>query len=242
MEAMKALWSIDVSYNDLEGPIPNSKGFLNTSLEGFRGNTGLCGNITGLQQCDNDLKVEKHDTNSRQKLALIVSLPIVGALLLFSIFTGMIILYHRRRESLSSTRQLEEGHVLDFFSISSFSGKETYDEILKSALAGTFGYFAPELAYTMKVTEKCDVYSFGVLVLEVIKGEHPGGIITTLSYDNMNLQDLIDQHLPIPSADIKKVLTTVIILAIRCLNTSPEMRPTMYYVSQRISENCKAYL
>ncbi|KAI3513445.1 hypothetical protein L1887_20779 [Cichorium endivia] len=112
----------------------------------------------------------------------------------------------------------------------------------ESALAGTFGYFAPELAYTMKVTEKCDVYSFGVLVLEVIKGEHPGGIITSLSYDNMNLQDLIDQHLPIPSADIKKVLTTVIILAIRCLNTSPEMRPTMYYVSQRISENCKAYL
>ncbi|KAI8531556.1 hypothetical protein RHMOL_Rhmol11G0145700 [Rhododendron molle] len=31
-----------------------------------------------------------------------------------------------------------------------------------------------ELAYTMEVNKKCDVYSFGVMTLEVIMGEHPG--------------------------------------------------------------------
>lgn len=48
----------------------------------------------------------------------------------------------------------------------------------------TFHFFFlmyAELAYTMVVTEKCDVYSFGVLVLEVLMGKHPGELITNLN-------------------------------------------------------------
>ncbi|XP_023514475.1 MDIS1-interacting receptor like kinase 2-like [Cucurbita pepo subsp. pepo] len=37
-----------------------------------------------------------------------------------------------------------------------------------TTIGGTCGYIAPELAYTMVITEKCDVYSFGVVALEII--------------------------------------------------------------------------
>ncbi|XP_077252018.1 putative leucine-rich repeat receptor-like protein kinase At1g35710 [Tasmannia lanceolata] len=68
-------------------------------------------------------------------------------------------------------------------------------------LTGTYGYVAPgvtKLAYTVRLTEKCDVYSFGVLALEVIMGRHPGDIISSLSSSSegsqhLRLKDVLDQ-------------------------------------------------
>ncbi|GKB12096.1 MDIS1-interacting receptor like kinase 2-like protein [Tanacetum coccineum] len=105
----------------------------------------------------------------------------------------------------------------------------------ETAVAGTFGYMAPELSFSIKVTEKCDVYSFGVLAMELVKGDHPGDIITSPSYEKLGLKDLADRRLPIPVPEIQNVLTSIVILAIKCLNANPEMRPTMYDVSQQIS-------
>ncbi|KAF8400650.1 hypothetical protein HHK36_013949 [Tetracentron sinense] len=44
-------------------------------------------------------------------------------------------------------------------------------------LAGTPGYLAPECGYTGKATPECDVYSFGIVVLEVVCGRRVlGGV------------------------------------------------------------------
>ncbi|PIA26503.1 hypothetical protein AQUCO_09200009v1 [Aquilegia coerulea] len=108
--------------------------------------------------------------------------------------------------------------------------------------AGTYGYLAPELAYTMRLTEKCDVYSFGVLALEVIMGNHPGEFISSLTISspssgaNILFIDTLDKRLPLPPVtDILKEVVLVAKLALACLKTSPESRPTMDSVSHELS-------
>ncbi|CAL5384126.1 unnamed protein product [Camellia sinensis] len=104
---------------------------------------------------------------------------------------------------------------------------------------GTYGYVAPELAYTMKVTEKCDIYSFGVLALEVIKGKHLGDFITSLltaaAVKNIKLKDVLDQRLSPLSPEVEEVVMCNVKLAIACLHVNPQSRPTMHIVSQLLS-------
>ncbi|CAN4122260.1 unnamed protein product [Withania somnifera] len=107
-----------------------------------------------------------------------------------------------------------------------------------TALAGTYGYVAPELAYTMKVTEMCDVYSFGVLALEIIKGKHIGEYLTLLaksSTRDFQLSDLIDERLPHPEDEVKELLVFIIKLASSCLLETPKSRPTMNFISHMLS-------
>ncbi|XP_035543531.1 MDIS1-interacting receptor like kinase 2-like [Juglans regia] len=110
-----------------------------------------------------------------------------------------------------------------------------------TSFAGTYGYVAPELAYTMKVTEKCDVYSFGVLAIEIIKGKHPGDFISSLlatsAEEKTQVKDVWDQRLPFPTLQVENELKTIVKLALECLNVNPQSRPTMHMISQALSTN-----
>ncbi|CBI27382.3 unnamed protein product, partial [Vitis vinifera] len=66
-----------------------------------------------------------------------------------------------------------EAHVADF-GLAKFLQDNGTSECM-SAIAGSYGYIAPEYAYTLKVDEKSDVYSFGVVLLELITGRRPVG-------------------------------------------------------------------
>ncbi|KAK7832335.1 mdis1-interacting receptor like kinase 2 [Quercus suber] len=107
-----------------------------------------------------------------------------------------------------------------------------------TTIAGTYGYLAPELAYTMVVTEKCDVYNFGVLVLEILMGKHPGELITNLNSStstSVPFKDVLDDRLSPPkSLKIANELALMQNLALLCLRANPQSRPTMRSVCRQL--------
>ncbi|XP_058729465.1 MDIS1-interacting receptor like kinase 2-like isoform X2 [Vicia villosa] len=104
-----------------------------------------------------------------------------------------------------------------------------------TSFAGTYGYAAPELAYTMAVTEKCDVFSFGVLAFEILTGKHPGDVVSYIQASNVqkiDLKEILDPRLPSPPNNVLNELEMVENLAVSCLHTNPQSRPTMRSISQ----------
>ncbi|XP_030946069.1 MDIS1-interacting receptor like kinase 2-like [Quercus lobata] len=365
---MRGLLYIDISYNELQGPIPDSKTFKDAPFEAVEGNKGLCGDVRGLQSCKLS---STHISKGSHKVVIYIIYPLLGALSLLLAFFGISLILKRRKKEWQ-TKQSDVNNK-ELLMISTFDGKILYEEIIRvtndfdaihcigeggngsvckaklpsgdvvavkklhssppddattypkeflneirasteirhrnivklygfcshprhsfliynvshalcythhdisppiihrdissnnilldgeyeahisdfgtakllkpdssnwTALAGTYGYIAPELAYTMEVTEKCEVYSFGVLTLEVIKGEHPGDFISRLLspsvMEEVELKDVLDQRLAPPPSHFEDELINILKFASACLNANPQSRPTMQVISQRL--------
>lgn len=104
-------------------------------------------------------------------------------------------------------------------------------------LANCSGFFPPEYAYTMKVTEKCDIYSFGVVLLELITGKTPvqpleqGGDL--VSWVRSSVRDAVptpkifDKRLDLTDKSTVDEMSLFLKIALFCTSTSPLNRPTM---------------
>ncbi|XP_010520632.1 PREDICTED: proline-rich receptor-like protein kinase PERK1 [Tarenaya hassleriana] len=77
-----------------------------------------------------------------------------------------------------------EAKVADFGLAKLTSDVDTH---VSTRVMGTFGYLAPEYAQSGKLTNKSDVFSFGVVLLELITGRKP--VDTTSTYMDESLVD-----------------------------------------------------
>ncbi|KAF2323228.1 hypothetical protein GH714_034241 [Hevea brasiliensis] len=107
------------------------------------------------------------------------------------------------------------------------------------AVKGTLGYLAPEYAMLGKASESCDVYSFGILLLELASGKKPlektsEAVKRTITDWAMPLacerkfNELADPKLngKFEEGELKRV----VLVALKCADNRPEKRPTMLEV------------
>lgn len=106
------------------------------------------------------------------------------------------------------------------------------------SMRGTVCYIAPEYSAGGDLSEKCDVYSYGVLLLVLIAGRRPLQVTSPVSeYRRANLiswarrlarkgklLDLVDKRVHSLSAEQAQLFITV---ALVCLQKSPGSRPSM---------------
>lgn len=112
------------------------------------------------------------------------------------------------------------------------------DACATTMLAGTPGYLAPEVGFSGKATPESDVYSFGMVVLEVVCGRRSKGIFEENSlvdyvwslYGRNALLECVDQLLE-RKFDEENVKRTLIV-GLACLHPDCMLRPKIRKVVQ----------
>ncbi|KAK4386816.1 putative LRR receptor-like serine/threonine-protein kinase [Sesamum angolense] len=130
--------------------------------------------------------------------------------------------------------------------ISDFGLAKLYDDSkthISTRIAGTLGYLAPEYAMRGRLTEKADIFSFGVVALEIISGRPNSDLgleddmiyllewVWNLHEDNRDIE-LVDPTLDQYDAN---TVQRVIDVALLCTQASPALRPPMSRVVAMLS-------
>ncbi|XP_074284725.1 receptor protein kinase TMK1-like [Silene latifolia] len=117
---------------------------------------------------------------------------------------------------------------------------------IETRIAGTFGYLAPEYAVTGRVTTKVDIFSFGVILMELITGrkaldetqpEESMHLVTWFKRMHLNKETFrkaIDPTIDLDEETLASV-STVAELAGHCCAREPYQRPDMGHIVNVLS-------
>ncbi|KAL5537349.1 hypothetical protein UlMin_045945 [Ulmus minor] len=128
--------------------------------------------------------------------------------------------------------------IADFGTSRSVPNEKTH---LTTAVQGTLGYMDPGYFHSSQFTDKSDVYSYGVTLVELLTGENPFSYakeetknlvatFITLSQENQLVQ-ILDSRVAV---DAEEEIQAVAELATRCLRLDGKKRPSMKQVSMEL--------
>ncbi|KAJ0232782.1 Protein kinase domain-containing protein [Hirschfeldia incana] len=108
-----------------------------------------------------------------------------------------------------------------------------------SAVAGTIGYIPPEYAYTMRVTMAGNVYSFGVILLELLTGKPAVSegreLAKWVQSQQEQRNNILDLRVSKTSPVATKQMIRALSIALACINISPGARPKMKTVLRMLT-------
>ncbi|KAK6122410.1 hypothetical protein DH2020_043852 [Rehmannia glutinosa] len=116
---------------------------------------------------------------------------------------------------------------------------------LVSSLSNLNGYRAPEVTDTRKISQQADIYSFGVLLLELLTRKAPDIVLAEEGVELPNtVQSVVQEKWTTEVFDsgllrfgnIEEKMVQFLHLAISCTDRNPDRRPSMVEVTRRIKE------
>eukprot|EP00253_Pinus_taeda_P034567 PITA_34567 len=117
---------------------------------------------------------------------------------------------------------------------------------VNTRVAGTYGYMAPEYALQGQLSVKADVYSFGVLLLELITGRKNNDYNLSLEmqtllewawrlYKGGNIVDMIDPAI-IETCNVEEALRCIHV-GLLCTQADSSLRPSMSLITLMLSSH-----
>ncbi|XVF29942.1 hypothetical protein REPUB_Repub16aG0014400 [Reevesia pubescens] len=128
------------------------------------------------------------------------------------------------------------------FGLAKLMNPKDHKYLSLASIRGTRGYLAPEWLSNLAITSKCDVYSYGMVLLEILCGkrnfevsaETDGKKFSVWAYQEFekgNVEGIIDKRLE--EVDIEQVVRAILV-SFWCIQEQPSQRPMMGKVVQML--------